>query len=154
MNKISKFDLARIMARIDKTKSGCWLWTGNKQLQIWLNDTPARVPRLLYDYYNEKSCDRYQLGFRCGNRRCVNPAHVFLLGKLTKRAKPSARPKSFLHQSAKFWAHVFITETCWLWQGFEIHHTCQNKLCVNPAHLKPLSRNDHKRLHVELKKQA
>lgn len=188
MNKISKFDLARIMARIDKTKSGCWVWTGNKQLQIWLNDTPACVPRLLYDYYNEKSCDRYQLGFRYGNRRCVNPAHVFLLGKLTKRAKPSARPKSFFHQSAKFWAHVFITETCWLWQGtkqangyglirlqgkpqsahaaayklffgdieqgLEIHYTCQNKLCVNPAHLKPLSRNDHKRLHVELRKQA
>lgn len=87
MNKISKFDLARIMARIDKTKSGCWLWTGNKQLQIWLNDTPARVPRLLYDYYNEESCDRYQLGFKCGNSLCVNPAHAFLAGKRTKPEK-------------------------------------------------------------------
>lgn len=29
-----------------------------------------------------------------------------------------------------------------------IHHTCENKLCVNPAHLEALKAGDHHRLHA------
>lgn len=185
MYKINEFDLARIMARIDKAETGCWLWTGNKHFQIWLSDhkTPARVPRLLYEHFKHKSCDKYQLGFKCGNSRCVNPNHAFLAGKLTNKQSQAGklRPKPLFHQASKFWANVKITETCWLWTGTiqangyglirlqgkprlahaaayklffgdipqntELHHTCQCRACVNPAHLKPVSRLEHKQLH-------
>jgi hypothetical protein len=32
---------------------------------------------------------------------------------------------------------------------YELHHVCGNKLCVNPAHLKPVTPKEHKRLHGE-----
>lgn len=30
--------------------------------------------------------------------------------------------------------------------GFELHHVCENKLCVNPQHLKPLTKAEHTRI--------
>lgn len=32
-------------------------------------------------------------------------------------------------------------------EGHEIHHTCEERLCVNPAHLQLVTRSEHLRLH-------
>lgn len=32
-------------------------------------------------------------------------------------------------------------------KGRELHHSCELKCCVNPEHLKPLTRLEHKRAH-------
>jgi len=32
-------------------------------------------------------------------------------------------------------------------QGMLLHHTCENKLCVNPDHLVCMSQSEHSRLH-------
>lgn len=46
-------------------------------------------------------------------------------------------------------AHRFVWQECIgpLPDGAILHHKCHNKLCVNPAHLEPLSRSDHNREH-------
>lgn len=32
-------------------------------------------------------------------------------------------------------------------EGFDIHHRCENKLCVNPGHLELLEHGEHTRIH-------
>ena len=34
--------------------------------------------------------------------------------------------------------------------GYDLHHTCENKLCVNPEHLELLSPKDHHKRHGRL----
>jgi hypothetical protein len=35
-------------------------------------------------------------------------------------------------------------------KGYELHHKCGNRACVNPAHLELLTRSEHKKLHLTL----
>lgn len=32
-------------------------------------------------------------------------------------------------------------------KGFVLHHLCENRSCVKPSHLQPLSREEHARIH-------
>ena len=36
-------------------------------------------------------------------------------------------------------------------EGYELHHTCFVKECVNPFHLKPMTHAEHIRLHADSK---
>lgn len=38
--------------------------------------------------------------------------------------------------------------------GYELHHRCEVKLCVNPAHLVPLTPEEHGKLHEEARRAA
>lgn len=38
--------------------------------------------------------------------------------------------------------------------GYELHHRCEVKLCVNPAHLEPLTSEAHGQLHGEVWRRA
>jgi hypothetical protein len=34
-------------------------------------------------------------------------------------------------------------------KGCELHHTCENKRCINPAHIVAMPRAQHERLHLK-----
>lgn len=61
-------------------------------------------------------------------------------------------PCAIQYQYHKHAAHRLIYE---LYEGvvadhMHVHHECNNKCCVNPAHLRPLTRSDHRRTYVSL----
>jgi hypothetical protein len=77
----------------------------------------------------------------------------------------------------RFWEKVDKTDGCWLWtggvqsagygmargttahrvaytlavgpipEGHHLHHECQVRLCVNPAHLRPITQCEHNKHH-------
>jgi hypothetical protein len=49
------------------------------------------------------------------------------------------------------WAHKFIFERMFgtIEVGFDIHHKCENKVCVNPEHLEKLPHGVHTKLRFE-----
>lgn len=47
---------------------------------------------------------------------------------------------------AHHWAWLFYRGA--IPAGADLHHQCENKLCVNPWHLRPLRRPDHARKHA------
>lgn len=51
----------------------------------------------------------------------------------------------FIKKGKQKGSHVWVYERFFgtVSKGFEVHHTCENPLCVNWSHLKALSKQDH-----------
>lgn len=57
--------------------------------------------------------------------------------RITERGEAQAKSVHRLVWEASFGA---------IPEGFDIHHTCERKTCINPAHLSAVSRAEHMRL--------
>jgi hypothetical protein len=50
--------------------------------------------------------------------------------------------------------HVYEQTHGPLAEDIRLHHRCENKLCVNPAHLEPMTQSEHLKLHWQQWKAA
>jgi hypothetical protein len=60
------------------------------------------------------------------------------------------------HEGREIAAHrwVWLRERGELDPALDLHHRCGNRICVNPDHLEPIGRFEHRRLHHEARRRA
>lgn len=69
----------RFWAKVQKTEN-CWVWTAFTNSHgyghIWVDGRMRPAHRVSYEWANGPIPDGMLLDHRCGNRACVNPAHL------------------------------------------------------------------------------
>lgn len=81
-----------IMTRIAKRvkineETGCWEWLGSSSgngrgggyPRMWLDGQTVAVHRVVFTHYRGLIPGKKQIDHTCGNRNCVNPAHLELV---------------------------------------------------------------------------
>ena len=79
--KVTNSDVKRFESYIDKTDSGCWLWTGGKNTWGYAyfglhHGMSLRAHRFSYEVYIGEIPFNLQLDHLCRVRHCVNPRHL------------------------------------------------------------------------------
>ena len=74
--------LQRLMAKVEITESGCWLWHGNFNNQgygyIGVDYKKKLVHRLSWELHFGPIPEGMQMCHRCDVPLCVNPGHLFI----------------------------------------------------------------------------
>lgn len=79
--------IERLMAKVEKHESGCWLWTGARgpsgygtigtnEYTDAGNPRPAYVHRVSYEHFVGRIPDGLEIDHLCRVRNCVNPEHL------------------------------------------------------------------------------
>lgn len=77
-----KLTFQDILDRLDKTDSGCWIWTGPKDPDgygktWWQGAANRRVHRVVYTNMIGPIKDGYHILHKCDNPSCANPDHLW-----------------------------------------------------------------------------
>jgi hypothetical protein len=75
----------RFMTKVAKLKSGCWYWMGKINAQGYgyttspfSSSSQISAHRLSYIFFRRKLKKYDNVLHRCGNRKCVNPEHLYI----------------------------------------------------------------------------
>lgn len=72
--------LERFWAKVSKTESGCWVWTGNLNSggygRITVGGVQHMAHRFSYEIAKGQIPTGLQVDHLCRNRACVNPEHL------------------------------------------------------------------------------
>lgn len=97
----------RFWQKVTKTPD-CWLWTASTGShgygQIAVDGRPRLAHRVAWEIVNEPIPDTMELDHKCGNRACVNPAHL----------RPTTRSQNQQHRTgAQANSASGVRGVCW-----------------------------------------
>lgn len=102
-------------------ESGCWEWVGARSQGYGSMDQGRRVHRLMWEQVHGPIPSAHELHHRCGNRGCVNPAHLALVTRRTHPGHLAAVQAAKIHCCH---GHPFSPENTYRWRGQRHCRTC------------------------------
>jgi hypothetical protein len=99
----------RFWAAVEKS-GDCWLWVGRRSGTYTVGGHHRRCQRAAWVFAHGGDDPRDKvIRARCGNDRCVNPAHLASVGRDERF--------NVIPLEVRFWSLVQKTDGCWLWMG-------------------------------------
>lgn len=98
-SKVSKPLKERLLAKVEKVESGCWMFRGNLDKNgygvIWVDRKKAFAHRMAFSVF----CEPIQKGdvicHKCDVPACINPAHLFKGTRLDNNRDKVAKGRQF-----------------------------------------------------------
>lgn len=152
----------RLNKYIIKSHEGCWLWSSSHTKNvpiITINHKSKNVRTMIYEIYNPDIKIIGHTKLSCKNPRCINPKHLmnreeFFQSFIKKDNKTECwlwtglqkgGYGSFAFNRKEELVHRIMHErhNGVLKKGFNVCHSCDTPLCVNPKHLWLGSQSDN-----------
>lgn len=129
-------DIPRFLSKISipSNPNECWIWVGSIGYDSYgrfKNDKKIEIAhRASFKFFNHiESLDRWQfVCHSCDNRKCVNPAHLWL-GKPKDNTMDMIR-KGRSHQTRKTHCpsgHEYSEENTYKWKGHRMCKICRDR---------------------------
>ena len=132
----------RLLAKIHKTDTGCWEWTGHIGLHgyglIWRDRKYCRAHRIAYELFKDSITDDDCICHTCDNRRCINPDHLFKGTRLDNNRDSKAKGRnaygerngrSYLSREAVEFIRSSTQSQPELARLFNVSQSCISRVC-------------------------
>jgi len=159
VNKATKVKL-RFWRQVDRLDSGCWLWTGSKNVDgyghLRIGGKLVKAHRFSWEIIKGEIPREYELWHLCFDNACVNPSHLVLqeihssaYNRIQRKLKksngcwewlgPTTDGYGFVRvEGRKVWVHrvLYEVENKRILGSRQAKRTCGNPACVRPSHMK------------------